>query len=168
MALHIPARKYKQPLLRECPNIIHCLRRAFSLQMPYFAMTSTCLRRIKLEKLWLEEHLIYTISCSKWEGLLLLDRWRKQVSIKAKPRKTTCFWSTVSWRQGHRDVYSAAVCDGQFEKVRMGQLIKWLNKKTKKKINHYLFLRGFCLAPVCQDLYFQQGLHGNSIRLRWD
>lgn len=65
-------------------------------------------------------------------------RSRKQVSIKAKPRKTACFWATVSWRQGQRHVYSAVACDGQFEKLGTGRLIKWL--ETLGEENRWLFI----------------------------
>lgn len=65
-------------------------------------------------------------------------RSRKQVSIKAKPRKTACFWATVSWRQGQRHVYSAATCDGQFEKLGTGRLIKWL--ETSGEENRWSFI----------------------------
>lgn len=151
MALHIPPRKWKKPLFRKCPNIIHFLRRGFSLQLPYFAMTSTCLRRIMLEKHWLEEQLIYFMRCSKMRGALVArHRLRKQVSIKAKLRKTTYFWATVSWQ---RHVYSAVVCDGQFEKVRTPWVIKWL--ETLEEENWSLLIWGFFLAQVCQDSYFQ-------------
>lgn len=93
-------------------------------------------------------------------------RLRKQVGIKAKTRKTTCFWATVSWCQGQRHVCSAVVCDGQFEKVRTGQIIKW--PETLEEENRSLF--------ICQRFLFSTSLPGfifparsvESVRLRWD